>query len=103
MSARLKVRWCGQRNRGQLECMKTIQSIPYMLQNSKIRAGGGTLKITTAYMALEHKELAEVKAVLKEILHNLKIFCRWQKRRNRWKAPHSNGHVAAATSSVVKL
>lgn len=50
--------------------MKTIQSILNMLQNSKIRGEGSTLKITTAYMALEHKELAELQDVLKEILHN---------------------------------
>lgn len=49
--------------------MKTIQSIPHILQNSKIRAEGSTLKITTAYMALEHKELAELQDVLKQILH----------------------------------
>lgn len=51
--------------------MKTIQPILHMLQNSKIRAGGSTLKITTVYMALEHKEMAELQdSVLKEILHN---------------------------------
>lgn len=51
--------------------MKTIQPIIHMLQNSKIRGGGSTLKISTAYTAVEHKELAELQdSVLKEILHN---------------------------------